>query len=309
MATQSPSLKRVEPLKLGAIKRRPRGWRALISHHGFRRATQIAFALFIVYTTVVHVAAGEAGATITASSEAFCPFGGIESIWSFITSGGKTLPHTHLANVVLGGAFLLTAFFARSAFCGWVCPFGFLQEIFTGISHFAQKRSRAVRAAVKSIKTRGAALAALDKPLRLLKYALLVWSVTGAAYYGVMVFRDYDPWAALLTIAELTFSFGLVVLIITLVASFFVERPWCRYACPLGAIGGLVARVGPVYLKREGEACKGCAICTKACPMGLNIHEAETIKHPDCIGCLECVQSCPRSGALEVKVGLPGMGR
>lgn len=309
MTTSAPQIHQVAPLKLGAIKRRPRGLRALLTHRAFRRAVQLAFAAFIVYTTIVHVAAGETAETITASPEAFCPFGGVESIWTFLTSGGKTVPHTHMSNIVLGIAFLASAFFARSAFCGWICPFGFLQEIFTGISRFFQKRFGPVRSAVKAIKARGARLAALDKPLRGLKYALLVWSVTGAAYYGVMVFRDYDPWAALLTIAELSLSFGLLVLVITLVASFFVERPWCRYACPLGAIGGLLSRLGPVYLKREGDFCKGCAICTKDCPMGLNVHEATTIKHPDCIGCLECIGSCPRSGALELKIGLPGMGK
>lgn len=309
MSTQVQSNVSVAPLKLGSIKRKPKGWRALLTHQGFRRAVQFGFAAFIVYTTFVHVSAGETSETITASPEAFCPFGGIESIWQFVTSAGKTVPHTHLSNIVLGGAFLLTAFFARSAFCGWICPLGFLQDMTTKLSRFLQKRVPGVKSLVRTVRERGARLAVIDRPLRLLKYALLVWSVTGAAYFGVMVFRDYDPWAALLTIAELTFSFGLLVLIVLVVASFFVERPWCRYACPLGAIGGLVSWGSPVYLKRQGEYCKGCAVCDKACPMGIDIHKADTIKSPDCIGCLECVDVCPRHGALELKVGMPVVGK
>lgn len=309
MVTTTPARSTIAPLRLGAIKKKPKGWRSFVSHHGFRRATQVAFAAFVVYTVGVHVVAGETGENVTASAEAFCPFGGIESLFSFVTSAGKTVPHTHLSNIVLGLAFLLTAFFARSAFCGWVCPLGFLQEMTTGLSRLTQKRVPSVRSAVRAIKTRFAFLAVIDRPLRLTKYGVLIWSVTGAAYFGVMVFRDYDPWATLLTITELTLSGGLVVLILTIVASFFVDRPWCRYACPLGALGGLVARIGPVYLKREGDFCKGCAICTKDCPMGINVHEANTIKSLDCIGCLECVASCPRQGALELKVGLPAIGR
>lgn len=309
MTTQVQSKPPVAPPKLGSVKRKPRGWRTLLTHQAFRRAVQFGFAAFIVHTTFVHVSAGETSQTITASPEAFCPFGGVESIWRYVTSGGKTVPHTHLSNIVLGGAFLLMAFFARSSFCGWVCPLGFLQDMTDRLSRFLQKRVPGMRGLVRTARTRGAGLAAIDRPLRLLKYALLVWSVTGAAYYGVMVFRDYDPWAALLTIAELTFSFGLLVLIVLVVASFFVERPWCRYACPLGAVGGLVAWAGPVYLKREEKYCKGCAVCDKACPMGISIHTADTIKSPDCTACLECMDICPRHGALELKVGLPVVGK
>jgi polyferredoxin len=89
------------------------------------------------------------------------------------------------------------------------------------------------------------------------------------------------------------------------VSSLFVERPWCRYACPLGAASGLLGKLSPVYLTREAEACKTCKICTNACPMGLQIHSATTITSVDCIGCPECAGACLREGAMEVKLGLP----
>ena len=149
----------------------------------------------------------------------------------------------------------------------------------------------------------------LDRYLRYFKYLVLAWAVGGSAYFGVMVFRDYDPWSALLSLAEASFTFGTVVLIVTLVASFFVERPWCRYACPLGAATGLVSKLSPVYLKREESACKICKVCTNACPMGIDVHTATTIKSADCNSCLECVGACPRNGALEVKVGWPIIGK
>ncbi len=308
MATATPVRGSAETLRLDGIKRSPKGLRRYLTHTSFRRLVQLGFAAFIAYVTVVQVVVGEGGGTIVASPEAFCPFGGLESLWRFVTSSGKTLPHTHLSNMVLAGAFLLTALLARLAFCGWICPFGFLQELTSGFSAMLQKRVPAIRKAIRAIERSGAGLAVIDRPLRFLKYAVLAWSVTGAAYFGVMVFRDYDPWAALLTIADPSFSFGLAVLIVVLVASFFVERPWCRYACPLGAAGGLVAKLSPVYLNREESACKSCAACSVGCPMGLNVHAATRIDHLDCIGCLECIDSCPRRGALELKVGLPIVG-
>src|SRR4030065_1553054 len=109
---------------------------------------------------------------------------------------------------------------------------------------------------MKTLKVRGARLVFLDRYLRLVKYGVLAWAVIGAAVYGFMVFRDYDPWAALINIAEFSFTPGIVVLGIILVASFFVERPWCRYACPLGAASGLLGKFSPVYIKREPNACK-----------------------------------------------------
>ncbi|MHB1133671.1 MAG: 4Fe-4S binding protein [Chloroflexota bacterium] len=296
-------------LTLGKPKRRRKGLAAWVSLRNFRRVVQLGFAGFILYTLIVHLVVGEAGESVTASAEAFCPLGGLESLYRYVTTGGKFVPHTHLSNLVLAGAFLGTAFLARSAFCGWICPLGFIQEMMTGLSTFIHRRVPGFRNIVKTVKTRGARLAAIDRPLRFLKYGVLVWVLSGAAIYGVMVFRDWDPWAALLTIAEFSFTPGLVVLLVTLGASFFVERPWCRYACPLGAAGGLLGRLSPVYLKREDAACTGCAVCSKACPMGLQVHNVDTVKSVDCIGCLECVQVCPRQGALDLKVGLPAVGK
>lgn len=88
--------------------------------------------------------------------------------------------------------------------------------------------------------------------LRYVKYLVLIWAVAGAAYWGVMVFREYDPWAALWNLTEWSIGFGTLVLGLTLVGLLFIERPWCRYACPLGAETGLVGMLSPVQLRREG---------------------------------------------------------
>ena len=288
------------------IKTRATGLRTFLNHTAFRRLVQSAFAGFILYITVIHVIAGEGSTNLTASPEAFCPFGGLETLYRYVTSGGAFVSHTHLSNLVLAIAVLVTALLLRSAFCGWVCPLGFIQDMLHSLSTWMQKRSVPFRKAMRSLSHRGRPVwMFLDKYLRFVKYAVLVWAITGAALYGVMVFRDYDPWSALINIAEWTFTPGLVVLGLTLVSSFFVERPWCRYACPLGAASGLLGKLSPVYLKREADACKVCKVCTNACPMGLQVHTAATITSVDCIGCLECVDACPREGAMEIKIGLP----
>jgi polyferredoxin len=289
----------------GSIKPRLHGLRRLLTHHWLRRLIQAYFALFILFLVLQHTLVGEGGGTAVPSAEAYCPFGGLETLYRYVISGSQTVPHTHLSNVVMLVAVLVSAFLLRSAFCGWICPLGFLQDLVSSFSRWLQKRFVPLRKAMRSLKQSSARLAMLDHYLRYFKYVVLVWAVAGAAYFGVMVFRDYDPWAALITILEFSFSWGLVVLILTLVASFFVERPWCRYACPLGAASSIVGKFSPAYLKRQESNCKVCQVCSKACPMGLEVHTADKITSADCISCLECVGACPRNGALEVKVGVP----
>ena len=288
-----------------AIRRPRRGLRSLRGIQGFRRVTQTGVALAILGVTLLRAfsapGGGPAGAT---TPEALCPFGGIETIGTSIATGGY-VPHVHAANLVLAVALLLVAFFARGAFCGWICPLGFLQDLTAGFGRIVRKRVPPVRRAVRALQVRATGLARLDRPLRLLKYAVLAWAVIGAASFGVMVFRDVDPWIALLDLGRESAGFGLLVLVILLVASLFVDRPWCRYACPLGAANGLVARFSPVFLRREAAACVDCNACSRACPMGLPVATATKVTAADCIGCLECVEACPRTGALELTIGMP----
>jgi polyferredoxin len=290
----------------GAIRRPRPGLAALRGVQGFRRATQLAVSLVVLAVVVertLTVAGGAAGGSVTAG-EALCPFGGIETVGTFLATG-SFVSHVHVSNVILGLAALLVAFFARGAFCGWLCPLGFLQDLVAGISHLVQRHVPPVRLAIRTLERRASRLAALDRPLRLLKYVVLAWAVLGAAAYGTMVFRGVDPWSALLELGSATAGFGLVVLVLVLIASFFVERAWCRYACPLGAATGLVSRFSPIRLERVEAACASCGVCTTACPMGLPVATATVITSQDCIGCLECVEACPRSGALDLRAGLP----
>ena len=297
------------PPTSGSIKPRLHGLKAWLRHGVLRRITQLAFAGYITFLIIQHILVGENGATVTASAEAYCPFGGLETLYRYITGDGTFIAHTHLSNLVLLIAVLGVALLLRSAFCGWICPLGFLQDLVANLRKVLTRHIPGLRRGLTRINQSGHRLAFLDRYLRYVKYVVLVWAVAGSAYYGYMVFRDYDPWATLLNVAEFSFTPGVIVLGVTLLASFFVERPWCRYACPLGAVSGLFGKLSPVYLKREESACTSCAICTKACPMGLDVHTSTTIRSADCITCLECVEVCPRNGALEVKFGLPLIGK
>lgn len=287
----------------------PSGVRSFLTHRTLRRISQIGFTGFIAMIAIQHLVIGEDSGIATASAEAYCPLGGLETLYQYLKTGGAFLSHTHLSNLVVLIAVLITALLLRSAFCGWICPLGFIQDGLYQFSHWLQKRIPGFRRGMTSLKKRGARLAILDRSLRYLKYLILAWAVGGSAYAGYMVFRDYDPWSSLLNFAEFSFTPGVVVLAVLLVTAFFIQRPWCRYACPLGAASGLIGKFSPVYLKREPSACTSCKLCTRACPMGLPVHTATVVKNADCISCLECVGACPRNGALEVNIGYPRIGK
>ncbi len=91
-----------------------------------RRATQAAFGLFILVTSVLHY-------TVTsqkmASIDAYCPFGGFETLWRWASDGGKFIQMTHASNLVLALGLVAGTILAGGAFCGWVCPFGALQDL------------------------------------------------------------------------------------------------------------------------------------------------------------------------------------
>lgn len=291
----------------GAIRRPRRGLAALRGIQGARRLVQLAVLAIVGVVLAGRWAAAAEGGSTT-SAEALCPFGGLETLFTWVTTGAF-VPHVHASNVVLAIAVLVLALLARGAFCGWICPLGFLQDLAAGLSALVQRRVPAAHRAMRAIHRAAAPLAVLDRPLRLFRYIVLAWAIGGAAAFGVMVFRDVDPWNALLEVGTGSLGFGLVVLVATLVGSLFTDRPWCRYACPLGAANGLVAKLSPIRLERNQSACVDCNLCTRSCPMGIDVARETVVTSTACTGCLECVEACPRAGALELHAGLPIGGR
>ena len=278
-----------------------------------RQLVQLGVVGFIVVVAGSHLVLGEA----SASAEAFCPFGGLETLYSYLT-GGRTINHTHLSNLALFLAVAATTIVARGAFCGWICPLGTIQEWTYAFSRWLQRRipplGRAMNALRKRLNPRAARGSAagptlgqrIDHWLSYGRYLVLAWIIGGTIAYGSMVFRDYDPWSALLSLAELQLSVGTAVLAVSLIASLFVERAWCRYACPLGATISLLGRLSPLRIERVESACTSCGLCTQHCPVGIDVARADAITDLRCITCLRCVSECPRPEAIDLRLAVPG---
>ncbi|MEI7556448.1 4Fe-4S binding protein [Candidatus Chlorohelix sp.] len=273
------------------IRRKPELVKDTKRIHLLRRASQVGFTTLIAYHVVGNLINGDNGAI--ANPEAYCPFGGLETAYNFISTGGNYVAHTHLSNVVLLVAVLGLTLVSKSAFCGWICPLGAIQDWLHNFRRLFFK---------KDLKLPFTMPRWLDKALHGVKYVVLAWLLWETAQVGYMVFRDYDPWSALLNLGKEAALGGTIILFTTLVLSLFVERPWCTYACPLGATIGLLGKASLLKIRRDESTClSGCTLCNKACPSKLEVKKMKSISSSECVNCMSCVAGCP-TGALAVRL-------
>ncbi len=272
----------------------------------FRYLTQAFIFIFILQLVIKDVLTTSKDA-VTISPEAYCPLGGLASLYRYITEG-KTLSHLHISNIIIFAVILLITLVFRTGFCGWLCPFGTLQDIirkvgkwFGGLA-FIKPINRKYK---KQLKKHAKGLSFIDKYARYIKYLVLLWAILGAFYYATLIFRDYDPFVALIKVTELESIGGLVILGIVIILSLFTDRPWCKYTCPLGAAIGIIGKISPLRVTRDEQVCTSCNICTKSCPMNIDVAHVKNVASMDCNQCHECVDYCPTKGALDLKFILP----
>jgi polyferredoxin len=255
-----------------------------------RRLVQGGFVALAVYVGARHLWAGSESAG-TASFDATCPFGGIETLLQLAT-GGTLLRKLHPSNLVMLAATLATALVMGRAFCGWICPLGTIQEWLARAVHKVTGDRKAwLPLRVPPV---------LDRPLRLVKYGILGLVIWGSASAVVPPLEPFCPYKTLFHF-ELGSALAWSVLLTMIVGSVLVERFWCKYLCPLGAILSLSNRIAPLRV-RTGSSCVDCGRCGKTCAMGIE-ERPENIRSPECIRCLDCLDSCKRPGAIELRLG------
>lgn len=257
-----------------------------------RHLTQLGFALFILSGSIAHQTATTDGAT--PSIDALCPFGGVETLWRFISSGGQYVPKTHLSNLVLLAGLVVGTLIAGGAFCGWVCPFGAAQDLLNGIRR--RLRIRPVELPAR-----------LDAILRYGRFVTLALILYQTISLTKLWFADLDPYRTLFGLGWL-FEFNLLttwpayaITLAVLTGSFLVERAWCRYLCPLGGVVSVLSRFSLLRIRRADSACTRCGLCARPCPVKLDVDKASVISS-DCVGCLACVETCPRRNVLQVRL-------
>lgn len=187
--------------------------------------------------------------------------------------------------------------------CGFLCPFGWFQELLHKIptKKFSTKRLR---------------------PLTYLKYIILVVMVFLLPLFLVNEIGLGDPYfckylcpqgvlegAIPLSLvnsgirsalgALFTWKLGILLTIVVLSILFF--RPFCKWLCPLGAFYALFNRISLLQIQVEEHRCVSCGKCAKACKMDVDV--LKTPAHTECIRCGMCINACP-TGALHFRYGL-----
>jgi len=252
-----------------------------------RRTVQIVFFLLVAMIAVNH-SLEESGRSLpvlsTASLHALCPFGGVVSIYQF-ASGGTFVRKIHESAFILMIIGFASAVLLGPAFCGWVCPLGSLQE-WIGLLG----RRIAKRRFNRMVPRR------LDRVLRFLRYGVLVWVLVMTIRTGTLIFADYDPYFALFNFwtGEVALS-GLIILGVVLLLGLFVERPFCKYACPYGAVLGVFNLFRLVKVTRNHATCISCRRCDNVCPMNIRVSTARVVRDHQCITCMKCTSErhCP----------------
>lgn len=175
--------------------------------------------------------------------------------------------------------------------CGWLCPFGLVQEL---IHKIPTPKFR------------------LPKPLKAIKYAVLIIFVflmpiliTNYMGMGKPAFCQYIcPAGTLLggipllsthpelsrTIGNL-FSLKAAILALTIIGCVFFYRFFCKTLCPLGVIYGLMNKISFYKLTVNNTQCVHCGACSRACKM--DVDPTKTPNSVECIRCGECAAACP----------------
>lgn len=271
-----------------------------MKNKNIRRAVQIFFfaliALISVNKTLAESGSGSIPLLSDASLHALCPFGGVVTLYNLLTLG-TFIKKIHMSSVILMSVIFILAILFGPVFCGWVCPLGSAQE-------WVGKAGRKIfKNRYNSVVPKKA-----DRILRYLRYGVLIWVVYITSISGYLIFDKVDPYSALFSFwSEEAAPFAIAVLVVTLLLSLFTERPWCKYACPYGALLGITNKFRIFKIRRNNSSCISCKKCDLSCPMNIDVSSTEAVVDLQCISCFECTseRSCPVDDTVNLQANSP----
>ena len=235
---------------------------------------------------------------------------GLQMAWADLTTTMGLQLLSHL------GVFILLIILLNKYWCGWICPFGTIQDWLTYL-----RRWLGIREAQFSWRTR-------DR-LKAIKWVLLAYLLliplmiahAGWDYDLNLPFcRSICPAKPLMPLfvgdtRHLGFDFTNAITLVfsifsigiaagMLVGMFFKERFFCLF-CPMLILIHIFRKVSPIRFEKEVAGCIGCGNCHRMCPMDIrDVHEQKTDKDvisEDCLLCMTCTEACPEDGVLQVK--------
>lgn len=235
-----------------------------------------------------------------------------------LLGSGWKVKYTSLILPVI--CFLILGVIFGRAWCSWVCPIGFIQDLFTRARKYLNFGHYNLSEKLKQ--------AALYSKWFLVIYLIVISLGIGIPYFFLRAYQ-YDlilPFCQICpgkqlypmlggrfsqvlrvdTISTLTAVMGYLAIasfIFYIVTTAFIRRMWCRL-CPIAIFLGFMNKISFLTLKKEGKRCTKCGICLRACPVQVREvyeeKEKERIDPHTCILCYRCVEMCPEKDALKI---------
>ncbi|MCF0175609.1 MAG: 4Fe-4S binding protein [Bacteroidales bacterium] len=158
--------------------------------------------------------------------EAYCPMGGLEALATYGVRGSLPCSMSSL-QILMGIALAAAVVLFSKLFCGYICPLGTIEDLL-------MKLRSALKIKAVSIKNGSVA----DKALRIFKYLLLFYIFYTTTAASELVCKEMDPYYAMATLfkGEIVLWMSLTSVALLFLGGFIVDRFWCRYVCPLGAL-------------------------------------------------------------------------
>lgn len=199
------------------------------------------------------------------------------------------------------GLLLLFGLLLGRVICGFLCPFGLIQELLHKIPTKKLKKSPLTR---KLSRLKYAILAvfallipALYAVRRMPLPAFCKFICPAGTLEGAMALLLHPANGDLRALVGSLFWLKLAVMLAILTACVFVFRAFCRFVCPLGALYGLLSKLALLGIKVDGARCTDCGACVKVCPTDI-----KTVGDSECVHCGRCMAVC-REKAISFRAG------
>jgi len=178
------------------------------------------------------------------------------------------------AIVLFLGLIPVTYFFGK-VFCGWTCYLGAIQE-FLHIGKFKILQSEKAQ-----------------KTMRIIRYVVLAALLVQLTITQSIEWSKIGPFKVIFNLFSPNIT-GYVLLVILLISSLFIHRPFCKMVCPAGLIFGLVTKIPGASVLGITQSCAGCKTCSTSCQINAITREGKTSKldNQECIMCGECMSDC-----------------
>jgi len=268
-----------------------------------------------------------------ADFEAQCPFGGIQAFSSFLFKGSLACSMTS-SQIAMGFALIIAVVLFSKLFCSFICPVGSISEWLGNIGE-KWKIRRPVNGwkdkALRSLKyillfitfyisvtsselfckwfcPYFAVASGFNTDVNIIMAsAALAVVVLGSIFFRLFWCKYLCPINAISNIFRFFLVFAGVLLAYVLIrlAGWQMNFLWpLALLCVLGYIlelNSLKSRTFPIFkVKRHGDICTNCNLCTKSCPQGIPVASREIVRDADCHLCADCLHVCPEKGALSI---------